>query len=256
MMVLEDEEHMYSVKQLSSLAGVTTRTLHYYDEIGLLKPSSYEENGYRRYGEQAVYQLQQILFFKELGFSLEKIKEIVDRPDFDLLRALEQHKKALRARQERLENLVQTVDRTISQLKGHTIMNEKKMFEPFSEEQQKEYEQEAAQRWPDAYQESARRWKSYTDADKARIGEEGEAVYRDLVAALDQDPGSEVVQKIVARWHKHLRYFYEPTVEVLRGLGHMYLDDPRFAATFARIHPDLAQFHQKAINIYCDRLEG
>ncbi len=73
---------------------------------------------------------------------------------------------------------------------------------------------------------------------------------------MDQDPGSEVVQKIVARWHQHLRYFYEPSVEMLRGLGRMYTDDPRFAANFARIHPDLAQFHQKAIELYCDRLQA
>ncbi len=247
---------MYTVKQLSSLAGVSTRTLHYYDEIGLLKPTTVEGNGYRRYGEQAVYQLQQILFYKELGLSLDKIREIIGRPDFNLLQALEQHKSALRGRQEHLIRLIETVDRTIFHLKGKTKMNDQKLFEVFSEDQQKEYEKEAAERWPATYKESARRWKSYTDADKKRIGEEGEAVYRDLVAALDQDPGSESVQKIVARWHQHLRYFYEPDGELLRGLGHMYVDDPRFAATFTKIHPDLAQFHQQAIDIYCDRLEG
>ena len=247
---------MYTVKQLSSLAGVSPRTLHYYDEIGLLKPTTVEENGYRRYGEQAVFQLQQILFYKELGLSLDKIGEIVGRPDFDLLQALERHKSALRNRQEHLVRLIETVDQTISHLKGKTKMNDQKLFEVFSEDQQKEYEKEAAERWPETYKENARRWKSYTDADKKRIGEEGEAVYRDLVAAMDQGPGSEIVQKIVARWHEHLRYFYEPGVELLRGLGHMYVDDPRFAATFAKIHPDLAQFHQQAIDIYCDRLAG
>ena len=246
---------MYTVKQLSGLAGVSTRTLHYYDAIGLLKPTAVEENGYRRYGEQAVYQMQQILFYKELGLSLDKIREIVGRPDFNLLQALEQHKSALRGRQEHLVHLIETVDQTISHMKGKAKMNDKKLFEVFSEDQQKEYEKEAAERWPETYKESARRWKSYTDADKKRIGEGGEALYHDLVAALDQDPGSEAVQKIVARWHQHLRYFYEPDVELLRGLGHMYVVDPRFAATFAKIHPDLAQFHQQAIDIYCDRLE-
>ncbi len=247
---------MYTVKQLSNLAGVSPRTLHYYDEIGLLKPTSVEDNGYRRYGEQAVYQLQQILFYRELGFSLEEIKEIVTRPDFNLLHALEQHKNALRGRQVRLGRLIETVEQTILHMKGEIKMSEVKMFEPFNEEQQKEYESEAAQRWPDTYAESARRWKRYTDADKQRIGAEGNAVYADLAAAIGQDPGSEAVQKIVARWHQHLRYFYEPNTEILRGLGQMYTDDPRFAANFAKIHPDLAEFHQKAINIYCDRLEG
>lgn len=246
---------MYTVKQLSTLAGISPRTLHYYDQIGLLKPTTYEDNGYRRYGEQAVYRLQQILFYRELGFRLEEIKEIVSRPNFNLLHALEQHKKALRGRQDRLTHLIETVEQTILHLKGSIEMNDKKMFEPFNEAQQKEYEEEAADRWPEPYAESARRWKSYTEADKQRIGEEGNAVYADLVAALHLDPASETVQTIVARWHQHLRYFYEPSVEMLRGLGRMYLDDPRFAATFARIHPDLAGFHQKAIDIYCDRLE-
>lgn len=247
---------MYSVKQLSNLAGVTVRTLHYYDEIGLLQPTVVQENGYRRYGETAVYQLQQILFYREMGFSLEEIREILQRPNFNLLRALEQHKAALHSRKAHLDRLINTVDQTILHLEGKTSMAEKKLFEVFSEDQQKEYEKEAAERWPDPYAESARRWKSYSDADKLRIGEEGEAVYRDYLKVLDQDPGSPAVQQIVARWHQHLRYFYEPSVEMLRGLGHMYLDDPRFAANFAKIHPDLAQFHQRAIEIYCDRLEG
>lgn len=247
---------MYTVKQLASLTGISARALHYYDQIGLLKPTLYESNGYRRYDQEAVYRLQQILFYKELGLCLEKIREIIDQPGFDPLRALEDHKKALRRRQERLDALIHTIDQTILHLKGQTAMSNKQMFEPFTEQQQKEYEEEAAERWPEPYTESARRWKSYTEADKQRIGDEGNAIYTDMVAALDQDPGSEAVQNIVRRWHQHLRYFYEPSVEILRGLGRMYLDDPRFAATFARIHPDLAAFHQRAIDIYCDRLQG
>lgn len=247
---------MYTIRQLASLAGVSTRTLHYYDEIGLLKPTLYEDNGYRRYGEKAVYQLQQILFYRELGFSLAEIKEIITSPDFNLTEALERHKIALHGRQQRLARLIDTIEGTIQQLKGQTTMNDKKLFEPFTEAQQKEYEEESAARWPEPYAESARRWKSYSAADKQSIGDEGNAIYADLVAVIDQDPGSEVVQRIIRRWHQHLRYFYEPTVEMLRGLGHMYVDDPRFAATFSRIHPKLAEFHQKAIDIYCDRLQS
>lgn len=254
-MMVAMRNDMYTVKQLSDLAGVSPRTLHYYDEIGLLRPTRVAGNGYRQYGETALYQLQQILFYREMGMALEEIRQIVTRPDFNPIQALERHKAALHSRQIQLERLIDTVDQTILRLKGKISMSDKKLFEPFNEQQQKEYEKEAAARWPEPYAESARRWKSYTDADKQRIGEEGEAVYRDLVALMEQDPGSQAVQQVISRWHQHLRYFYEPSVDLLRGLGHMYNDDPRFAATFAKIHPDLAQFHQQAIDIYCDRLE-
>ena len=99
---------MYTVKQLSTLAGVTPRTLHHYDQINLLKPESVGENGYRYYGEQSLLRLQQILFYRELGFSLESIREMLGRPEFQLLDALEQHRESLRGRARRLERLIQT----------------------------------------------------------------------------------------------------------------------------------------------------
>ena len=103
----------YTVKQLAELANVTNRTLHYYDQIGLLLPASYGDNGYRYYDENAVFRLQQILFFRELGFSLEQIHAILEGPDFDLLRALENHKLALQGKTERINRLIDTVDKTI-----------------------------------------------------------------------------------------------------------------------------------------------
>jgi DNA-binding transcriptional MerR regulator len=104
---------VYTVKQLASLAGVSVRTLHYYDEIGLLKPSSVGGNGYRHYGEEAVLKLQQILFYREMELSLDEIKAVTGRPDFDVLSALRSHRQALQGRVERLERLIQTVDHTI-----------------------------------------------------------------------------------------------------------------------------------------------
>src|SRR5450759_4853198 len=104
---------MFTVKQLSKMAGITPRTLHYYDEIGLLKPSQVGDNGYRYYGEEALLRLQQIMFFKELDFSLAEIQEIVDRPGFDVLRALGAHRRLLEERASRLKRLIHTVDKTI-----------------------------------------------------------------------------------------------------------------------------------------------
>ncbi len=246
-----------TVKQLADLAGVSPRTLHYYDEIGLLKPAAYGENGYRYYDQGAVLRLQQILFFKELDFSLEEIKEIVASPEFDVLHALESHRRALQGRAKRLEHLVQTVDRTIMHLKGKLEMSQKQYFEGFSEEKQKQYENEARQRWGDEeVGASNRRWNSYTAEEKAAIRAEGNAVYGDLLAVMDKGYDSPEVQAVIARWHQHLKYFYEPNVERLEGLGHLYNQDPAFMATFQKMHPDLPAFLEKAIGWYCGELRG
>jgi MerR family transcriptional regulator, thiopeptide resistance regulator len=123
---------MFTVKQLSTLAGVTPRTLRHYDQIGLLKPSRIGENGYRYYGEQAALQLQQILFYRELGLPLDEIKNIMGRRDFDILAALESHKAEISKRIKRLEQLVGTVDSTISYLKGQKTMDNKQIFAGFT----------------------------------------------------------------------------------------------------------------------------
>src|SRR5512138_552953 len=127
---------MFTVKQLSELAGVTPRTLHHYDAIGLLKPSRVGENGYRYYGEEALLRLQQILFFREMDLGLLQIKEIVDSPDFDLVTALRSHRHALQEKVGRLQGLINTVDSTIIHLVGEVDMSKKQLFAGFSEEKQ------------------------------------------------------------------------------------------------------------------------
>src|SRR5512135_855581 len=122
---------MFTVKQLSQLAGVTPRTLHHYDQIGLLKPSRVGDNGYRYYGEESLLKLQQILFYRELGFELSQVRDILVRPDFDLQSALESHRKSLQGRVERLNRLIATVDDTILHLKGIKDMSNKQLFAAF-----------------------------------------------------------------------------------------------------------------------------
>lgn len=247
----------YTVKQLALLAGVSARTLHYYDEIGLLRPERSPANGYRIYKRPAVLRLQQILFLRELGLSLDEIRAVLDQPDFDLVRALEHHRRALRERQRRLDQLIETVERTIESMKGTLEMDDKELFTVWSEEKQPDYEREIEQRYGDKeLKESRRRWGSYTDADKRRIKDEGGAIYRDLVSAMPSGPASAQAQAGIARWHQHLRYFYKPTTEILLGLGDLYNEHPDFIETFRRIHPDLATFLRDAIQVYCqDRPE-
>src|SRR5579859_5875851 len=167
-----------TVKRLSKLAGVSVRTLHFYDEIGLLRPGRVGANGYRYYGQPALLRLQQILFYKELGLSLEEIAEVLDQPEFDVATALEDHRRALEQRLGRLRRLIDTVDRTIAYLKGDTNMDNQELFAAFSDEQQAEYEKEAEARWGQGVRDSARKWKAYSAAQKAQIKTEGEAVYR------------------------------------------------------------------------------
>ena len=244
---------MFTVKQLSSMAGVTPRTLHHYDEIGLLKPSRIGENGYRYYGEEALLKLQQILFYRELDISLDEIKKIMGRRDFDVLGALQSHKDALNKQAVRIDRLIQTVDNTIQHLKGKTKMSEKGLFEGFSEEEQEKYAKEAEQMYdPETVRESNRKWKAYSAAKKEAILAEGKAVYMDMVAAMSKGPASAEVQAIVERWRKHMDYFWTPNLDQLLGLAEGYSDDPRFKANFDKMHPNLAEFMREAVKVYVE----
>jgi DNA-binding transcriptional MerR regulator len=245
---------MFTVKQLSKLAGITPRTLHYYDQIGLLKPAQVGENGYRYYDEQAVLRLQQILLYRELEIPLEQIRQILGSRDFDALGALETHRAELRRRIARMERLVVTVEHTLDHLKGARAMTKKQLFEGFSEQQQAEYETEAALKYdPATVKASAQKWKNYTAAEKQRIGEEGNAVYAEMVSAMADGPASPRAQAGVERWRRHMEYFWSPNDQQLLGLVEGYNSDPRFKANFDRVDPGLAEFMRAAVKIYVSK---
>lgn len=249
---------MYTVKQVAELAGISVRTLHYYDEIDLLNPSDVGANGYRYYDDDALLRLQQILFYREIGLELMQIRDILDSPDFDLLEALRSHRAVLKEKSARLQNLIHTVDSTIMHLAGELDMSKKKLFEGFSPEQQKQYEREARLQWgPEIVNNSIKRWNHYTEAQRQAILDEGGAIYDDLVRALvaGEAPQSPGVQAILVRWHNHIHHFYEPTLDILRGLGQGYNSHPDFIANFQKLHPDLPAYLEAAINQYVDDLE-
>jgi DNA-binding transcriptional MerR regulator len=242
---------MYTVKQLSDLAGVTPRTLHHYDQIGLLKPTVVGGNGYRYYGEEALYRLQQILFYREMDMALQDIKKIMGRRDFDVLTALESHRSALQGQVDRFKCLILTVDQTILHLKGKQKMNPKNLFDGFTEEEEKHYEEQAMQMYdPETVKASYRKWRNYSTADKERIGSEGNTIYQDMIAVMEKDAESPEVQAIVARWHKHIEYFWSPNDEQLLGLGDLYNTSPEFFNNFEATKPGLAAFMKKAIAVY------
>jgi DNA-binding transcriptional MerR regulator len=244
-------EMSYTVKQLSKLAGVSVRTLHYYDAIGLLKPDAIRPNGYREYGDEAVLKLQQILFYRELDLSLEEIKAMVGSPDFDAVAALEAHRVSLQGRARRLERLIQTVDNTLIHMKGLRKMSQKQLFAAFSDEEQEKYAQEAEKKYdPAIVKESNRKFKSLNAAEKQHIFDEGNQVYADMLAAMPKGAGSPEVQAIVDRWRKHMETFWTPNLEQLNGLAEMYSADSRFKANFDKIDPRLAEFMKEAVGVY------
>jgi DNA-binding transcriptional MerR regulator len=248
---------MYTVKQLSDLAGVSVRTLHYYDEIDVLKPPEVGDNGYRYYDDDSLFRLQQILFDREIGLELMQIKDVLDDSDFDLAAALRSHRKVLQKKIERLHELISTVDDTIMHLAGEITMSKKRLFRAFSEEEQKDDERQARLTYePDTVNESVRNWNSYSDAKKAAIIEEGNQIYSTIAQTIDAGKSAhdEDVQKLLVRWHNHIRYFYEPSLDLLRGLGDIY-NTPDFLKNFNDFHPQLAAYMREAIIQYVDDLE-
>lgn len=242
----------YTVKQLADLAGVTKRTLHYYDEIGLLRPASHGNNGYRYYDEDAVLWLQQILFFRELGFSLDKIKSTIDRQDFDPLLALEGHKRALLEQVDRINCLIETVDKTIKYLRGEIDMNKRDFYTGFDEEKQKQYEQQARERFGEETMAKTKDWNAYTPEEKNDILAKGYEINMGIVANMYRGYDSPEVQYWIGRWHNAINtYFYACPLEIFEALGHTYYEDPEFTSFYEKIHPGLAVFMEEAMTRYC-----
>lgn len=244
----------YTIREFADLAGVTTRTLRYYDEIGLLSPSEIGENGYRYYDHESLLLLQQIMFFRELDVPLKDIRLIVNLPEFNLMEALEEHRVTLQARARRLKTLVETVDQTIATLKGEWIMSEKAYFEGFDETQ---FEEEVNQRWGNTpqYAESQRKWGSYTDAQKRALKERmGEITRRMVGTDPDLSPDDPGVQRAVNDYFEFLNQtFYACDLEFYRNLSSMWVEDPRFAVNYERIREGGAVFVRDAVHIFCDR---
>src|SRR5688572_20604833 len=173
-MPAEKKTMAYTVKKLATMSGVSVRTLHFYDEAGLLKPDRVGANGYRFYEEEQVLTLQQILFYRELGFELKQIKRILGRSDFDKIAALESHRKILRKNMARTRELIVTIDKTIEHLKGTKKMKSQEMFAGFDPKQQEEHEQYLIDRFGEGMKEgiaqSKQKVKSWTKANWEKSG--------------------------------------------------------------------------------------
>ena len=195
--------------------------------------------------------MQQILFYREMGLCLDNIKAITTDPEFDVLTALKSHREALQRQVQRLNCLLHTVDHTSNHLKGSETLDPKGFFEGFSEEEQEKYALEAEKLYdPELVRASNRRWKAYLPAEKERILAEGKAIYTELIASMPEGAAGAKAQGLIARWHRHLQYFWNPDDEQLLGLAIGYSEDARFRENFNRMHPKLAEFMQEAVGIY------
>ena len=236
---------MKTVKEVSRITGVSVRTLHHYDAIGLLKPAKITDAGYRLYDDTALRRLQTILFFRELEFPLQEIRVILDSPAFDPMDALESQIKLLELRRQHLDDLIAHA-RNI-QNTGVIDMN----FKPFDKSQVDAYAAEAKAKWgkTEAYRE-------YEQKSSDKDGQNGDAlmaIFAEIGAVRHLDPASEEVQALVSKIQNHITaHFYNCTKPILAGLGQMYVSDQRFRENIDRAGGEgCAEFAAKAIEIYC-----
>jgi DNA-binding transcriptional MerR regulator len=244
----------YTVSQLARMAGVSVRTLHHYEHIGLLKPSRRSEAGYRLYERQDLLRLRQILFFKELDLSLSEIQTILDDAEFDQIASLESHRQQLQGRMDRLARLLKTIDKTIQRLtEDEMTLTDQELYEGFTPEQIERYEREAREMYdPKLVAESERRVRSMSKAQWNGVKEEGDQVTRAIAELADRAPTDPEVQALIARHHAWIEHFYPASAELYRGLGQGYADHPEFRAFYDKYRPGLADFMQAAMAHYAD----
>lgn len=247
----------YTVQQLASVAGVSVRTLHHYDTIGLLQPARRARNSYREYSEQDLLTLQQILFFRELEFPLTQIREILASPQFDMRESLRAHRHLILLKKKRLTRLIKTIDTTLKKLNNEITMEDTDLYGSFSKEESEAYAAEAKERWghTDAYKQSQERAKKMTKADWDALSKRSDEILRGIVANMDSGPASAEVQGYIAQHYDSLRTFYEPNLTMYRGLADMYVGDSRFAAYYEKYHPQLPVFMRDAMHAYADAQE-
>lgn len=248
----------YSVQNLARIAGVSVRTLHLYDELGLLKPASRTENGYRRYGEKELLRLQQILFYKELDVPLKQIATIIDDSSFDLLQALNDHRKLIAEKAERINALLITLNKTIDYLKeGGDMLTPEELYEGFSREDAdtfrnkavEQYGSEAVENSEDALKKMNKQQFAYLKAEQKEIAEK-------LFSLKGHDPAGRQVQKEIAKHYRNIRKFWgtehntDRQGDAYTALGKLYEADERFTMIDGTHQPAYASFLSKAMEHY------
>lgn len=249
----------YTVNKLSKLAGISSRTLRFYDEIELLKPSRVNSSGYRIYGEKEVNKLQQILFYRELGLKLDSIKHIVNSIEFDELGALKDHHKNLIEKKQQIELLLANVEKTIKLKEGKVKMSDKEKFEGFKDklicENDKKYGDEIREKYgKESIDESYKKFKGMSEDDYQAMDEMSKEILKKLNEAYKiGDPKSHLAHEVADLHRRWLGYTWSSySKEAHRVLAQMYVDDERFTAYYDRDQSGLAEFLRDAIYTYTE----
>ena len=247
----------YSIQGLSKLAGISTRTLRYYEEMQLLVPKR-KSNGYRIYGEKEIEKLQRIMFFRELGMALQDIKDILEKNEDHKLGEMEKHLGALYLKREQLENLIVNVEKTIHQMKGEYKMSDQERFEGFQEKALRENEKMYGKEIREKYGEeivtnSNKKWMGLTKEEYEEVQALSEEINTKLkVAFMEGDFRSPLAQEVCALHEKWLKFFWNNySKELHLSLTQMYVEDPRFTAYYDKIATGAAIFLNKAMQVYC-----
>lgn len=240
---------VYTVKKLAEISGISIRTLHFYDEIGLLKPAYHGTNGTRNYGEKELLLLQQILFFKELGFSLKQISKILKQNDFHLLSALGSHKKSLQKQGEKIGNLLQTIESTIEYLQGKKNMKDQDFFHGFSIgscNPNSETEKTVFQNLKE---------QKLSLLEKKQIADGAYALYTQICQLMQTgfSTSSKEVQNLVQEHHTGTKRFHNATKEVYEALSKLYVDHTEFRKQLDSVDPHLAKFLAEAMQIFAQK---
>lgn len=239
----------WTVSEVARRTRLTVRTLHHYDRIGLVKPSRRTDAGYRVYVAEDLVRLQQVLFFRELGFELGQVRKIMHARSFEQRDALVAQRALLIEKADRVKRMIALIDGT---LRGESPALDAKEFEMFADFDPKDYEEEAKRKWghTDAYQESRRRTARYTPADWATIKAEAQANTEALAACMDRglpaDSREAMAQAEAARVHIDT-WYYPCSREQHVKLGEMYMNDPRFAKNYEKVRKGLTQYLRDAI---------
>ena len=238
------------INEFAKFTGVSVRTLHYYDEIGLLTPAFVDKvTGYRFYDENSLLRMQEILFYRELDFSLKSIEEILSSPNYDKNKALEEQKHLLILKKERLERLISAIDGAV---KGENIMS------AFDNSEFEKYKAEAAEKWgkTEAYKEHSEKTKNYSKETWNTLAGDMDAILGEFAVCMKngQEPSSEEAQSLVKKLQEHITdNYYTCTKEILAGLGMMYVADERFKNNIDKHAEGNAEFISKAIELYCKK---
>ena len=236
------------IKEFAEFTGVSVRTLHYYDEIGLLVPAYVDEcTGYRFYDENSLFRMQEILFYRELDFSLKSIGTILSYPDYDKEKALTEHKKLLILKKERLEKLISAIDRA---KRGEFVMK------AFDNTEIENYKNEVKEKWgkTDAYTEYSRKTNGYSKEEFNAMGEGMESIIKEFADCMNggSSPDSTYSQKLIKKLQRYItENFYTCTNEILFSLGQMYVADERFKNNIDKHSRGTAEYISHAIEYYC-----